>query len=224
MQLLDGLRVIDDSAVRRRILHQRAEHLGADLEIRVARHPHLDAAHTGPGLHHIDRLRMAFRCDQEDFLPRLALERVAHRHRFGRRRRLVEQRCVRDLDAGQVDHHRLEREQRFEPALRDLRLIRRVGRVPAGILDDIPLNHRRRDAVGVTHSDERAEDLILGRQRAEVRQHFRLRHPLGQIESAAEANFGRNRRVYQRIERLEAECLEHLGDVTLVGSYVSGNE
>ena len=48
--------------------------------------------------------------------------------------------------AGQVAHHRLEVEQRFEPALGDLGLIRRVRRVPAGVLEHVPQDDARRDA------------------------------------------------------------------------------
>ena len=85
--------------------------------------------------------------DEERLLARLAADRVGHRHRFGGRRPLVEQRRVRDLQTGEIDHHRLEGQQRLEPSLRDLGLIRRVGRVPAGILEHVALDDRRRDAV-----------------------------------------------------------------------------
>ena len=45
--------------------------------------------------------------------------------------------------AGQVADHRLEIQQRFEPALGNLGLIRRVLRVPAGIFQDVALDDRR---------------------------------------------------------------------------------
>ena len=71
---------------------------------------------------------------------------VRHRHRLGRRGRLIQQRGVGDLHAGQLADHRLEIQQRFQPALRDLRLVRRVGGVPAGIFQHVAQDHRRRDA------------------------------------------------------------------------------
>ena len=80
----------------------------------------------------VDRLRMTLLRDEEDCFPFLSLERVAHGHRFGGGGRFVEERSVRDLQPGQIDDHRLEIQQRFEAALRDLGLVRRVGRVPAG--------------------------------------------------------------------------------------------
>src|SRR6059058_385767 len=54
-------------------------------------------------------------------------------------------------------------EQRFQPALRDLRLIRRVLRVPAGVLEDVALDDGRSDRVRVPHPDVAAEHLVLGR-------------------------------------------------------------
>ena len=62
--------------------------------------------------------------------------------------------------AVKVDDHRLEVEQGLEPALGDLRLVRRVLRVPARVLEDVALDHRRRDAVVVAHPDERTEHLV----------------------------------------------------------------
>ena len=72
------------------------------------------------------------------------LMRMRHRHRLGRGGRLVQQRGVGDLHAGQFADHRLEVQQRLQPALRDLRLVRRVGGVPAGVLQHVAQDHRRR--------------------------------------------------------------------------------
>src|SRR6266545_548023 len=47
----------------------------------------------------------------------------------------------------------LEVDERLEPALRDLGLIRRVLRVPARILEDVALDDPRGDAVVVAHAD-----------------------------------------------------------------------
>ena len=46
---------------------------------------------------------------------------------------------------GEVGHHRLEVEERLQPALADLGLVRRVGRVPGGVLEHVAQDHRRRD-------------------------------------------------------------------------------
>ena len=80
---------------------------------------------------------------------------MTKRHRFRRRRRFVEQRSICDLHRREIGDHRLKIQQRFESALGDFRLIRRVGGVPAGILQNVSLNHRRRDAIGITGADKR---------------------------------------------------------------------
>ena len=60
----------------------------------------------------------------------LRLAAAYQRHRLGRGGALVEQRGVGGGQPGQVADHGLEVEQRLEPALGDLRLVRRVGGVP----------------------------------------------------------------------------------------------
>ena len=54
------------------------------------------------------------------------------RHRLGGRGRLVEHGGAGDRQPGEVGDHRLEVEQRLEPALADLGLVGRVGGVPGG--------------------------------------------------------------------------------------------
>ena len=96
--------------------------------------------------------------------PPSALRRWQHRHRLGRRGRLVEQRRVGDLHAGEVADHRLEVEERLEPALGDLGLVRRVRRVPGRVLEHVAQDHGRRDRAGVAHADERGEHLVARRR------------------------------------------------------------
>ena len=81
-----------------------------------------------PGLHDFDRLRVAHFRDEKSVAS--GDDRMAERHRLGRGGRFVEERRVRDVERGEVGHHGLEIEQRFEAALRDLGLVGRVGGVP----------------------------------------------------------------------------------------------
>ena len=134
---------------------------------------------------------------------------------------LVEQRRVRDRQPGQVGDHRLEVEQRLEPALRDLRLVGRVLRVPARVLEDVALDHRRRDAVGVAHADERPPDLVLRRQRAQLVEHRRLGHRRRQLQRAREPDVGGHGLRDQLVERGDAERAQHLGVVARVGADVA---
>ena len=69
------------------------------------------------------------------FFSSLTLELVREVHRLGGGGGLVEERRVGDRQTGEVDHHRLEVEERLEAALRDLGLVRRVLRVPARVLE-----------------------------------------------------------------------------------------
>ena len=96
--------------------------------------------------------------DEERFGLRLR-GALGQRHRFRRRGRLVEQRSVGDVEPGQVADHGLEIEQRLQPALADLRLIRRIGRVPRRIFQDVALDHRRQDRAGIALADQRGEHL-----------------------------------------------------------------
>ena len=88
---------------------------------------------------------------------RSGFERVAHGHGLGGGGGLIQQRGIGDVQPGQVADHRLEIQQRLQAALGDFRLIRRVLRVPAGIFQDVALNHRRGDAIVIAHADEGAE-------------------------------------------------------------------
>src|SRR3546814_10104508 len=81
---------------------------------------------------------------------------LRHGHGLGRGRRLVEQRGVGDLEAGEVDHHLLEVQQHLEAALADLRLIGRVGGVPAGILQHAALDDAGQDGA---RSEEHTSEL-----------------------------------------------------------------
>ena len=76
----------------------------------------------------------------------------------------VEQRGVGDVEPGEVADHGLEVEQGFEPALADLRLIRRVRRVPGRVLQDVALDHRRQDGAGIALADQRREYLVAARR------------------------------------------------------------
>ena len=77
---------------------------------------------------------------------------MQHGHRLGGRRRFIEQRRVGDFHAGQIADHGLEIEQAFESPLRQFGLIRRVGRVPAGIFEHVAQDDAGRDAIGIAEA------------------------------------------------------------------------
>ena len=121
----------------------------------------------------------------EENVPAI-LEPVRHRHRFGGGGGFVEHGGVGDVEAGEFADHRLEIQQRFEAALGNLGLIRRVLRVPAGIFQDVALNDRRRDAVVIAHADERAENLVLRRDFLQFGERIKFAAGSGQVQCFAE--------------------------------------
>ena len=103
---------------------------------------------------HRDRLRVALGVDEED-VAALAARPAGQRHRLGGGRALVEHRGVGDLQAGEVAHHGLEVQQRLEPALADLGLVGRVGRVPGRVLEHVAQDHPGRVRAVVALADQR---------------------------------------------------------------------
>ena len=143
------------------VLNQRAKNLRAESKRAVVIDDNVDAERPGAGLDDFNVLRMTVLRDEENVAAFLVFEAVAHHHRFRRGGGFVEQRGVGDFEAGEVADHRLKIQQHFQSALGNLGLIRRVLSVPAGILQNVALNHRRRDAIVIALSDKRAENLIL---------------------------------------------------------------
>ena len=114
---------------------------------KVRKSPHHDRRCRARGrarLHHVDRLRMAVVGRRRTVLPVGVLDRrcaiviaSAAAVPSSSSEALAISSPVRSHD------HRLEVEQRLEPALGDLRLVGRVRRVPAGVLQDVALDDRR---------------------------------------------------------------------------------
>ena len=157
--------VVAHAPVGRRVLHQHAEQRARPPKSTSSAGPTrtLDAERLRARAHHGDGLRVAVLGHEERLARAPRASGAAHVHRLGRGGGLVEQRRVGQRQAGEVGHHRLEVEQRLQPALRDLRLVRRVLRVPARVLEDVALDDRRRDAVVVAHAEVRAEHLVRAR-------------------------------------------------------------
>ncbi len=187
---------VEDAAAVVRRLDQRAEDALAELhrvESFVRHQDDLDAERFRPCVQQVERLRKTRVGHQElrraaDALELSRLHPRQHRHRFGRGGRFVEQRGVGDRHPGEVAHHGLEVEQRLEPALRDLRLIGRIRRVPTRVLEHVAEDHARRNAVRVSEPDERTENLIARRSFAQLPQEVILALAVRQVERLPEAD------------------------------------
>ena len=160
--------------------------------------------------HDLDRLRMAVGVDEERRRRPSALRRCsiaiasAAAVPSSSSDALARSMPVRSRD------HRLEVQQRFEPALRDLGLVRRVRRVPGRVLEHVAQDHGRRDRVVVAEPDERgaAPRCVDARSRSSASASASL-SGRAERERRRVADRARHRGVDQRVERLVAERREH---------------
>ena len=221
---LRQLLVVVDAAIGCRLLHQGRED-AVRVERLVIADLDLDSERFGARADHFDRLRMAAFGSEEP--PLSPLVGPAKRHRFGGGRRFVQQGGVRDVQPREVGDHRLEVQQRFQPALGDLRLVGRVGRVPTGVLEHVALDHGGRNAAVVAHADEASQHLIAARDLVELDQGLGFGGRRRQFEAAV-GSFAADRRRYGRVdqarERGVPERLEHLLDLCGPGADVTVGE
>jgi hypothetical protein len=208
-----------------RVLEQEAEGRVVEGHFRRVRHADLDANRLGAAGDHVDRLRERLRRDEEDVpLGAARLDAVQHGHRLGGRRPFVEQRRGRDRQPGQLRHHRLEIEERLEAALRDLRLVGGIGRVPAGVLEDVADDDSGGHAVGVAHADVRLEDAVLRRDAAQALEVRVLAFGGWKVQRLAEPDGPGDRVVDERFEGGHADRAQHGVAIGGPGSEVASYE
>ena len=128
-----------------------------------------DAERLGAGLEDGQRLRQRVGVDDEDGVGLGAAGPAHQRHRLGGGGGLVEHGGAGDVETGEVGDHRLEVDQRLEPALADLGLVGRVGGVPGRVLQHGALDDRRGDRAVVAQPDHRGVDVVGGGALAQLR-------------------------------------------------------
>ena len=157
----DQLRVVVELAARTRPREQRAEACRRIERGRTADGDD-DADRLGAGVQHRDGLRVSVLVDEE-CVAGMPAEAPDHRHRLRRGCCFIEQRSVGELETGEIGDHRLEIEDRLEPALADLGLIRRIRGVPGRILEHVAHDHGGSDGAVVAHPDQaRSHDIAVG--------------------------------------------------------------
>ena len=134
----------------------------------------------------------------------LRLRAAYERHRLGGGGALVEQRRVGGRQAGEVADHGLEVEQRLEPALRDLRLVRRVGGVPARVLEHVAPDHRRGDGAVVAEPDHRLGRPVAGRQGSQLARGAPARTRRGAGRALPRPDRAGDRGGHQRVEGVDS--------------------
>ena len=147
-------------------------------------------------------------------------------HGLGRGRRLVEHRRVGDRHAGELGDHRLVGQQRLEAALRDLRLVGRVGRVPGGVLEDVALDHRRGEGPVVALAQQGGAHGDVAGEAAELVEHLLLGDPgaQGVIGAGVQQDRAGDGAHQELLEIAHAQGLEHPGLRALVGADVAAGE
>ena len=119
---------------------------------------------------------------------RAASEALRHQHRFGGRRRAVVHRSVGDFLAGQLAHQRLKFEDGLQRALRDFRLIRRVGSKKFAALDNCVGDDRAQVVVDARAQKTGVAERIFRRALLEILNDFRFGKRPGQIQRPASAD------------------------------------
>ncbi len=199
VESFDRRREVAEASAAARILDEHAEAtVDRLLRVRITNN-NFDAERFRARLHDVDGLRVRVGVDEEDH-SRLGIDAVEHCHRLGRGRAFVEQRHVGEVHAGEVGDHRLEVQQRFEPALADLGLVRRVRGVPGRVLEHVAQDHGRRDRVVVAETDQRGEHLVAVGQRPQLLERLRLRPRLGHRERRQFADDRRHRCGHELVE------------------------
>mmetsp|Transcript_75957 Transcript_75957/g.183644 ORF Transcript_75957/g.183644 Transcript_75957/m.183644 type:complete len:287 (-) Transcript_75957:38-898(-) len=210
-------------AVRVGVLHQHAAVLlaGEISRERVALH-NGQTEPIGACAQHAQRLRVQ-RIGGKELLA-LLLGVHGEVHGLGGGGGLIQQAGVGDVQTRQLRHHRLEVQQRFQPTLRDLRLVWRVARVPARVLQDVAQDHLRRLGAVIALPDVALQHLVLVCHRADGGERFRLTHGLAEAQRLLRADVRRQRRVDERVHRFEAAHRQHLRFVGLRRAHVPRQE
>ena len=179
-QTADNVLQVLHIAVFADVLEQRAKVFAFIRLGKIADHQ-FKAEIFGAGFHHVQSLRIDALVHKETLGFHFA-HAVRHRHRFGGSGCLVQQRRACHRETGQIDAHLLEVQQRFQTPLRDFRLIRGVGGVPARIFQYVAQNHVRHTSRVITQTDIGFVDHVLRRNAFQFRQSVRLGQGFGQIE------------------------------------------
>ena len=208
-----------------RVLQENTENGVVELHF-CPRHEHeVDAEVLGAGPEEGERLGEHGGVDEEAGCAGFGLcpghGRMQHRHRLCRSRRLIQQRSIRKRHPCQVADHRLEVQQRLEPALRNFCLVRRVRRVPTRVFQHIPTNDAGHLGRVVTHPDVVAVECVALTDGVDVLEEFRLGHRCINFHALPQANRPRNRVIQQVLHRSSADGAEHRLNVLLAGADVA---
>ena len=176
---------IAQPAAARRILQEQAEAVALVQQSRRLTGDDLDAQGPRAGFEHRQGLRMAIPIDQKAGTLAALVDALEQGHGLGRRGGLVQHGRVREVHAGQVHHQLLVGQQRLQAALGNLRLIGRVGGVPARIFQHVAANDGGGMRAVIAHADKAAAHAVAPGKLTQPRQHIDLALRSGQVHGHA---------------------------------------
>ena len=207
------------------ILDEPGERVGRRFSARGIRDQfHPDGCRAGA--HHLQGLREGV-LGNEQLAARSAAPRVSlllhvegQEHGFRGCGALVQHGGVGDVHGREVRDHGLEIQQGLQTALGDLRLIGRVGGVPARVLEDVPEDDGGRVAVVVAHADAGSERPVGIGDVPGFAQKLLFGEGLRQFQRTREPNALRHGPLHQLFEGAQAQNREHPLDLRGAGADV----
>ena len=208
------IRVVADFAVGGRVLDQGSVAFLFKSIVEGPSEADLDAQAGGAGTQHGKDVREDVLVDEEhilagfDSVTRPEFEH--HAHRFGSSRGVVEHRAVGQAETGERGDHRLEIDEGFETALGDLRLVRGVRGVPAGVLEDIARDDGGGGCSVEAEAVHRAEIAVLAGNLLEAGQIGLLADGGIEFQGFFQEDILRNGLLDEFFKRGNAQHFEHL--------------
>ena len=147
-----------------------------------------------------------------------------HRHRLRRGSGFIQERGIGQGQTGEIGHQRLKIDEGFQAALRDFRLIRRVLGVPGRVLENVALDHTGRDAVVITHSDQRTIQLGFCGDGPDLLQHGLFAAVQRHVQFFPDTNIRWHDGLGQFLQRMQAKRRQHLGNVRIGWTKVAMDE
>ena len=141
-----------------------------------------DVERLSARLQHVNRLRVRICINEHQVAVSNATHRMRERHRLRGCSPFVKERRVRDLHPSDIADSGLEVEQRLKATLRNLWLVRRVGGVPGGILQDVALDDWRRNRVVIARANKALQRRVACCHLAECCGNLRLGSRGGNVE------------------------------------------
>ena len=224
VEALGQFTVVEHITVAGRVLQQGAEERADIRQFTLVAHYHLDAQRLGTGAQHVEGLRVAVHGGKELVAALVLAQTLAEGHGLGGGSGFVEQGCVGDRQAGKVTDQGLEVQQRFQAALGDLGLVRRVGGVPGRVFQEVAQDRRRRVAVVIALADVGLEQLVLGGDGLDRGQCIGLAQAVAQAQHGGALDAFRDHAGAQGFQGVKTQGREHLLLVVLARADVAGDK